>query len=111
MDLQTSDRVHFEVPKEVLHAPAWSPDGKYLAVAGNNWGNWDIYLLTADGSEALVLTKDHAGQGMPSWRPDGRALAINSEHGGQPRNWILTGLEPYLERLAEPIDIRIFDRE
>jgi TolB protein len=111
MDVQTGSRMGPRVPGVVAFAPAWSPDENYLAVAARDWGSWDIYLLKADGSGALLLTKDPNGQGMPSWRSDGRALAIHSEHGGESAIWILTGLEPYLDRLDNPVDLRTFERE
>ena len=108
LDQRTGAIVRADVPKSADFAPAWSPDGKYIAVTAGDWGSWDIYLLTSDGSQALLLTKDLSFQGMPSWRSDGKALAISSDHDGESAIWILSGLDPYLKRLDNPLNIRTY---
>ena len=108
LDQRTGAIVRADVPKSADFAPAWSPDGKYIAVTAGDWGSWDIYLLTSDGSQALLLTKDFSFQGMPSWRSDGKALAISSDHDGESAIWILSGLDPYLKRLDTPLNIRTY---
>lgn len=36
--------------------PVWSHDGKYIAYAGNRYGNFDIFIMPAQGGEAKRLT-------------------------------------------------------
>jgi Tol biopolymer transport system component/putative hemolysin len=50
-------------------APAWSPDGTTIAFQSNRDGNWEIYLMAADGSGVRNLTNDPADDQMPFWRP------------------------------------------
>ena len=57
-------------------APAWSPDGHRIAFQSNRDGNWEIYVMNADGSDVRRLTDDDAQDGEPSWSPDGRRLAF-----------------------------------
>ncbi len=40
--------------------PSWSPDGKRIAFTSNRDGNYEIYLMNADGSEQRNLTRNKA---------------------------------------------------
>jgi hypothetical protein len=95
-------------PRHVMYAPAWSPDGKYVAVTAQDWGSWDIYLAKSDGTSALLLTKEHKREGTPQWSPDGRRLLIMSEQEGTVDIWALGGLDPYLRRLETPLKVQTF---
>jgi TolB protein len=54
--------------------PAWSPDGRYLTFASNRDGDYQIYVMRADGS-AVQLVAPSTGRGTaPKWSPDGRAI-------------------------------------
>jgi WD40-like Beta Propeller Repeat len=57
-------------------APAWSPDGRRIAFQSNRDGNWEIYVMNADGTGIRRLTDDDARDGEPSWSPDGRRIAF-----------------------------------
>ncbi len=62
--------------------PAWSPDGTRLAFQSDRSGNWEIYVLQADGSKGIRLT-NHADADMaPAWSPEGKRLAFQSDRGG-----------------------------
>jgi TolB protein len=49
--------------------PAWSPDGRQIAFATNRDGNYEIYVMNADGTHPVRLTNDPASDGRPAWRP------------------------------------------
>jgi hypothetical protein len=76
VDMDTQTETIPEVPEKVHFPPRWSPDGQYLAVTAGDWGSDDIYLMKADGSTALVLTKDGGFDGFPDWSPDGERLVL-----------------------------------
>ena len=63
----------------VLVAPTWSPDGRQIAFAVEDYdydGNLvdaATYIMDADGSNAAVRAY---GFSHPSWSPDGRRLAV-----------------------------------
>jgi Tol biopolymer transport system component len=95
-----------DAPKQVNFAPAWSTDGRFIAVTGKDWGYADVYLLTADGQNAALLTKTVRGEGEPAWSPDGRAIATVTAQGDILELWILTGIEPYKDRLMTPMKDR-----
>ena len=61
--------------------PAWSPDGRHLAIALQQSG-WDnIYLLPSDGGAPHQLTAVEAEDTHPVFSPDGRWLALLSNRG------------------------------
>ena len=63
-------------------APAWSPDGKWLAFARSTDGrrSFHVYVMRANGSGVRQLTRGHFDE-SPSWSPDGRWIAYASEGG------------------------------
>jgi Tol biopolymer transport system component len=54
--------------------PSISPDGLRVAFSSNRQGNWNIYVIDADGGQARPLTEDSAHELHPSWSPDGTRL-------------------------------------
>lgn len=57
--------------------PAWSPDGQRIvftrATAFIRWTLRDVWMMRADGSQAVALTSTQAAW-EPSWAPDGRRI-------------------------------------
>jgi len=56
--------------------PRWSPDGKQVSFMSLRSGNWEIYVINADGSDVERLTRNTEADGFPAWSPDGRQLAF-----------------------------------
>lgn len=56
--------------------PAFSPDGERIAFASDRAGNWDIWVVNADGTDPQQITRDPAPELHPSWSPDGKHLAF-----------------------------------
>lgn len=108
LDRETRTHLRIAPPREAAFAPSWSPDGRFLAVAGSISGADNIYLCAADGSTGLLLTKAAVGRAMPAWSPQGNRLALISNEGDKLRVTIADGLEPYLKRLTDPPVIRTF---
>jgi TolB protein len=67
----------------VYTAPAWSPDGRKIAFAGERNGNSEIYLMNADGSGQRNLTRDLAYDGDPGWSPTGQKITFVSNRDGR----------------------------
>ncbi|HKE55350.1 MAG TPA: chitobiase/beta-hexosaminidase C-terminal domain-containing protein, partial [Pyrinomonadaceae bacterium] len=70
--------------------PAWSPDGTKIAFASNRDGNYEIYLMNADGSNPQRLTNSAGADRAPAWSPDGTKIIFSSERdGGEPEIYVM----------------------
>ena len=65
-------------------SPSWSPDGTQIAFQSDRDGNWNIYVMAADGSNLSQLTSHNAWDESPSWSPDGTQIAF---HSYRDNNW------------------------
>jgi len=67
--------------------PAWSPDGTMIAFRRRGASdNFDVYLMSADGSGARPIATGPARDEKPAWSPDGNQLMIisNRDASGEP---------------------------
>jgi Tol biopolymer transport system component len=55
---------------------AWSRSGRWIAFASDEDGDFDIYVVRADGSGPRKLTDNSVGDDSPSWSPDGSRLTF-----------------------------------
>lgn len=62
--------------------PAFSPDGKQIAFGSSRDGNYEIYLMDADGGNPRRLTNSPGMDARPAWSPDGKSLAFTSNRDG-----------------------------
>jgi len=53
----------------VSESPYWSPDGSRIVFQSNRTGNFQIYVMNADGSNTVRLTNHHGNDYYPSWGP------------------------------------------
>lgn len=64
---------------------AWSSDGTKLAFESNRDGpDADIFLINADGTGVIQLTRNEVYDGTPLWSPDGIYLVFATERDGNP---------------------------
>jgi Tol biopolymer transport system component len=59
-------------------SPAFSPDGKKIAFAGNRNNQSDIYLYDIESGGVTNLTNDRFFDGAPVFSPDGKWLVFSS---------------------------------
>jgi hypothetical protein len=60
-----------------------------IAFASNRDGNFEIYVMNADGSGVTRLTNNPANDWQPSWSPDGRRIAFVSDRNGNPKIYVM----------------------
>ena len=69
--------------------PAWSPDGTQIAFDSDRDGNWEIYVMAADGSQPTRLTRNSAWDWFPAWSPDGTQIAFQSDRDGNHEIYVM----------------------
>jgi Tol biopolymer transport system component len=60
---------------DVRGAPAWSPDGRWLAVAAKRHGEPQVFKVPLDGGPPVPLVKEYSTD--PSWSPSGQFLVYS----------------------------------
>jgi Tol biopolymer transport system component/DNA-binding winged helix-turn-helix (wHTH) protein len=63
--------------------PVFSPDGRRIAFTSDADGNMEIYVMNADGSGMVRVTRDRGEDSTPAWSPDGRKIIFTSNRGGR----------------------------
>ncbi|MBK8053072.1 MAG: PD40 domain-containing protein [Saprospiraceae bacterium] len=56
----------------------YSPDGKWIAFTGSQYGNQDVYILPADGGEVKQLTFHEAFDHVDNWSWDSKEIYFTS---------------------------------
>ncbi|MEV0094454.1 serine hydrolase [Streptomyces sp. NPDC050738] len=64
-------------------APAWSPDGRWIAFLRGGDGPAQLWLLPAEGGEPEPVTDLALGAGAPVWSPDGTVIAFTAPVDGR----------------------------
>ena len=81
-------------------APAFSPDGKQLAIVLSKDGNPDIYVLNIEDRRLRRITRHYGIDTEPSWTPDGKSIIFTSSRGGQPQIYQMQLSDLSIERLT-----------
>jgi TolB protein len=84
--VRTGERRQVSARAGVNGAPAFSPDGKRLALTlSGSSGNLDIYVLDLATQAQVRVTDDPAIDTEAVWSPDGQTLYFTSDRGGGPQ--------------------------
>ncbi|MEW6215632.1 MAG: chitobiase/beta-hexosaminidase C-terminal domain-containing protein, partial [Nitrospirota bacterium] len=75
-------------PAEDNHA-AFSPDGSKIAFSSYRDGNYEIYVMDADGTGQTNLTNNPGIDVWPAWSPDGTKIAFASFRDGNQEIYVM----------------------
>jgi len=82
-------------------APAWSPDGRSLAVTLSRDGGSQLYLVDATGTgEPRRLAQSSSIDTEPEFSPDGRSIYFVSDRGGSPQIYRMAATGGNAERVT-----------
>jgi len=73
--------------------PALSPDRTRIAFSSNRGdgdGNFDLFVMDADGGGVRRLTSERGIDGEPAWTPDGASLVFTSARAGAPQVYVIS---------------------
>jgi TolB protein len=84
--VRTGERRQVSARAGINGAPAYSPDGKKLALTlGGSGGNPDVYVLDLQTQSLTRITDDPAIDTEAVWAPDGKSLYFTSDRAGSPQ--------------------------
>ena len=69
--------------EEYNNDPDWSPSGEEIVFNASIIDNSEIYVMDADGSNAVLLEGQIGENFIPKWSPDGSQIAFTSDRAGQ----------------------------
>jgi TolB protein len=78
-----------EPPQPDVQTPVWSPGGGKVVFSSRRDGNWEIYVVNANGSGQQNLTRNPARDGLPAWSPDARKIAFVRHHERGDSVWVM----------------------
>ena len=100
-NLRDGSRSHVAAYRGINGAPAFSPDGKQLAMSLSRDGNAEIYVKDLASEELRRVTRNPSAiDTEPSWSADGGSLIFTSDRGGKPQIYRLDLATGYPERLT-----------
>jgi Tol biopolymer transport system component len=77
------------LPLQLSHAvkanagePVWSPDGRKIAFQEQVNGNYEIFVINANGTGTRQLTTVAYDNTDPAWSPSGRQIAFLTTRDG-----------------------------
>src|SRR5690606_8660500 len=61
------------------YMPVWSKDGKWIAFSSDRFGNFDVFIMPAEGGEAKRLTYHSANDYPYDFSPDSKKVLFGTQ--------------------------------
>lgn len=74
-----AEPLHMTIDSYDEYVPSYSPDQKSLLIESNRTGEWQIYLLGAEGGDWKRLTEDGSHNHHPRFSPSGDQIVFSSD--------------------------------
>jgi Tol biopolymer transport system component len=71
------------------YGATWTSDGTHMFFGSERTGEWRIYRMNADGSDAQLLATEAHGN-APALSPDDRTIAFTSDRDGDDDIWLMS---------------------
>jgi TolB protein len=81
--------------------PAVSPDGKKVVFASSRDGEYDLYVISVDGSGLKRILKSPGLEARPSWSPDGKRIVFTSNRDGNYEIYVCDADGAELKRVTD----------
>ena len=79
--------------------------GPRVAFSSDRDGDWEIYVMNADGSGQINLTNEPSSDRLPSCSPDGARIAFTSARDGNSEIYLMNADgSGVTRRTEEPVD-------
>ena len=86
---------------------ARAPKTEKIVFSSNRRGNWDIYVMNADGSHQVRLTKSPLIDVSPVWSPTGEQILFVSDRGGVRDLYVMDADGSRLRKVFRNLALRI----
>jgi TolB protein len=86
--------------RSIVLSPAWSPDGREIAVTTYRDRNPDLFAISLNGDGRRPLSQQPGLNSAPAWSPDGSRLALVMSKDGNPEIYTMSRHGSDLRRLT-----------
>jgi len=87
-----------------LPTSSFDPRLGLIAYASDQDGDFEIWVISADGSDQLKLTDNNAMDSSPAWSPDGEQIAFISNRDGNDEVYVMNSDGRNIRRLTQTLD-------
>ena len=82
-DTKTGQAARITAMQGYETSPRVSPDGKWIAFTGRQYGNADVYVMPVGGGDIKQITFHSSGDEVNSWSWDSKYIYFTSNRMGQ----------------------------